>query len=324
MTKFAALAAGTLMLAVALAAAPQASADDYPSRPIRLIVGAPPGGTTDTIARAIAGPMATALKQNVLVENKPGAGGNIAADTVAKSAPDGYTLLVSFSSHTINASLYPHLPYDPAADFTAITKVATVPSLLVGNPKLPAKDLRSLIALAKAQPDKLTIGIGGIGSSLHLAGEKLKLMTGARLLNVPYKGTAPALSDLLGGQIDLMFISLVTGAQQVRAGNLRAYGVTSPQRQPAFPEVPAIAEAVPGFESNAWFGVFGPARLPSDITVKLNAEIVAGLADPEMQKRLKTEGATPIGDSPEDFAAFVREDIKRWAPIVKASGAKPN
>jgi tripartite-type tricarboxylate transporter receptor subunit TctC len=324
MTKFAALAAGTLMLAVAVAAAPQASADDYPSRPIRLIVGAPPGGTTDTIARAIAGPMATALKQNVLVENKPGAGGNIAADTVAKSAPDGYTLLVSFSSHTINASLYPHLPYDPAADFTAITKVATVPSLLVGNPKLPAKDLRSLIALAKAQPDKLTIGIGGIGSSLHLAGEKLKLMTGARLLNVPYKGTAPALSDLLGGQIDLMFISLVTGAQQVRAGNLRAYGVTSPQRQPTFPEVPAIAEAVPGFESNAWFGVFGPARLPSDITVKLNAEIVAGLADPEMQKRLKTEGATPIGDSPEDFAAFVREDIKRWAPIVKASGAKPN
>jgi tripartite-type tricarboxylate transporter receptor subunit TctC len=324
MTKFAALAAGTLMLAVAVAAAPQASADDYPSRPIRLIVGAPPGGTTDTIARAIAGPMATALKQNVLVENKPGAGGNIAADTVAKSAPDGYTLLVSFSSHTINASLYPHLPYDPAADFTAITKVATVPSLLVGNPKLPAKDLRSLIALAKAQPDKLTIGIGGIGSSLHLAGEKLKLMTGARLLNVPYKGTAPALSDLLGGQIDLMFISLVTGARQVRAGNLRAYGVTSPQRQPTFPEVPAIAEAVPGFESNAWFGVFGPARLPSDITVKLNAEIVAGLADPEMQKRLKTEGATPIGDSPEDFAAFVREDIKRWAPIVKASGAKPN
>jgi tripartite-type tricarboxylate transporter receptor subunit TctC len=324
MTKFAALAAGTLMLAVAVAAAPQASADDYPSRPIRLIVGAPPGGTTDTIARAIAGPMATALKQNVLVENKPGAGGNIAADTVAKSAPDGYTLLVSFSSHTINASLYPHLPYDPAADFTAITKVATVPSLLVGNPKLPAKDLRSLIALAKAQPDKLTIGIGGIGSSLHLAGEKLKLMTGARLLNVPYKGTAPALSDLLGGQIDLMFISLVTGAQQVRAGNLRAYGVTSPQRQPTFPEVPAIAEAVPGFESNAWFGVFGPAKLPPDITVQLNAAIVAGLADPEMQKRLKTEGATPIGDSPEDFAAFVREDIKRWAPIVKASGAKPN
>ena len=156
----------------------------------------------------------------------------------------------------------PNLPYDPATDFTAITKVATVPSLLVGNPKLAARDLKSLIELAKAQPDKLTIGIGGIGSSLHLAGEKFKLMTGARLLNVPYKGTAPALTDVLGGQIDLMFISLVTGAEQVRAGKLRAYGVTSAQRQPSFPDVPAIAEAVPGFESSAWFGVFGPAKLP--------------------------------------------------------------
>ena len=299
-------------------------AEDYPSRPIKLLVGAPPGGTTDTIARSIALPMAVALKQTVIVENKPGAGGNIAAETVAKAAPDDYTLLVSFTSHTINASLYPNLPYDPADDFTAITKVATVPSLLVGNPKLPARDLKSLIELAKAQPDKLTIGIGGIGSSLHLAGEQLKLMTGARILNVPYKGTAPALTDLLGGQIDLMFISLVTGAQQVRAGNLRAYGVTSAQRQPSFPDVPAIAEVIPGFESNAWFGVFGPAKLPQAITQKLNSVIVAGLADPEMQKRLKNEGATPVGDTPAEFAAFVRADIKRWAPVVKASGAKPN
>jgi tripartite-type tricarboxylate transporter receptor subunit TctC len=322
MKTFAALAASAL--ALVCAAAPQARAQDYPSRTIRLIVGAPPGGTTDTIARSIAGPMAAALKQSVVVENKAGAGGNIAAEYVAKSPADGYTLLVSFSSHTINASLYPHLPYDPAADFTAITKVATVPSMLVGNPKLPAKDVKSLVALAKEKPGKLTIGIGGIGSSLHLAGEKFKLMTGAQLLNVPYKGTAPALTDLLGGNIDLMFISLVTGTQQVRAGNLRAFGVTSPARQPSLPDVPAIGETVPGFESSAWFGVFGPAKLPPEITKKLNAVIVAGLADPEMQNRLKTEGATPVGDSPEDFAAFVREDIKRWAPIVKASGAKPN
>jgi tripartite-type tricarboxylate transporter receptor subunit TctC len=316
------LLAGALALASALPAS--ARAEDYPSRTIRLIVGAPPGGTTDTIARSIAGPMAAALKQSVVVENKAGVGGNIAADYVAKSPPDGYTLLVSFSSHTINASLYPHLPYDPAADFTAITKVATVPSMLVGNPKLPAKDVKSLIALAKEKPDKLTIGIGGIGSSLHLAGEKFKLMTGAKLLNVPYKGTAPALTDLLGGNIDLMFISLVTGTQQVRAGNLRAFGVTSTKRQPTLPDVPAIAESVPGFESSAWFGVFGPAKLKPEVTRKLNQVIVAGLADQDMQNRLKTEGATPVGDSPEDFAAFVREDIKRWAPIVKASGAKPN
>ncbi|HEX2539386.1 MAG TPA: tripartite tricarboxylate transporter substrate binding protein [Pseudolabrys sp.] len=319
---FAALAAGAL--ALVCATAPQARAEDYPSRTIRLIVGAPPGGTTDTIARSIAVPMAAALKQSVVVENKAGAGGNIAAEYVAKSPADGYTLLVSFSSHTINASLYPHLPYDPAADFTAITKVATVPSMLVGNPKLPAKDVKALIALAKEKPGKLTIGIGGIGSSLHLAGEKFKLATGAQLLNVPYKGTAPALTDLLGGNIDLMFISLVTGTQQVRAGNLHAFGVTSPQRQPSLPDVPAIAESVPGFESSAWFGVFGPAKLPPEVTKKLNQAIVAGLAAPEMQNRLKTEGATPVGDSPEDFAAFVREDIKRWAPIVKASGAKPN
>jgi tripartite-type tricarboxylate transporter receptor subunit TctC len=322
MKRFAALAAGALALVCAVA--PQARAEDYPTRTIRLIVGAPPGGTTDTIARSIAGPMAAALKQSVVVENKAGAGGNIAADYVAKSPADGYTLLVSFSSHTINASLYPHLPYDPAADFTAITKVATVPSMLVGNPKLPAKDVKALIALAKEKPDKLTIGIGGIGSSLHLAGEKFKLMTGARLLNVPYKGTAPALTDLLGGNIDLMFISLVTGTQQVRAGNLHAFGVTSTERQASLPDVPTIAESVPGFESSAWFGVFGPAKLPPVVTKKLNQVIVSGLAAPEMQNRLKTEGATPVGDSPEDFAAFVREDIKRWAPIVKASGAKPN
>jgi len=322
MKRFAALAAGALALVCAVA--PQARAEDYPTRTIRLIVGAPPGGTTDTIARSIAGPMAAALKQSVVVENKAGAGGNIAADYVAKSPADGYTLLVSFSSHTINASLYPHLPYDPAADFTAITKVATVPSMLVGNPKLPAKDVKALIALAKEKPDKLTIGIGGIGSSLHLAGEKFKLMTGARLLNVPYKGTAPALTDLLGGNIDLMFISLVTGTQQVRAGNLHAFGVTSTERQASLPDVPTIAESVPGFESSAWFGVFGPAKLPPEVTKKLNQVIVSGLAAPEMQNRLKTEGATPVGDSPEDFAAFVREDIKRWAPIVKASGAKPN
>jgi len=312
-----------LMLAMLLA--PQAArADDYPARPVKLLVGAPPGGTTDTIARAIAAPMAAALKQSVIVENRPGAGGNLAAETVAKSAPDGYTLLVSFSSHTINASLYPKLPFDPAADFTAITKIATVPSLLVGNPKVPTQDLKALIDLAKAQPDKLTIGIGGIGSSLHLAGEKFKLMTGVRMLNVPYKGTAPALADVLGGQLDVMFISLVTGAEHVRAGTLRAYGVTSVQRLPAFPNVPAIGETVPGFESTAWFGVFGPAKLPPAVTEKLNAVIVGALADPNLRARLQTEGATPVGDTPAAFAAFVREDIARWAPIVKASGATVN
>ena len=301
-----------------------ASAEDFPARPIKILVGAPAGGTTDTMARAIAEPMSATLKQPVLVENRPGAGGNLAAAAVAKSAPDGTTLLVSFSSHTINATLYPSLPYDPVADFTPITMIARVPSLLVGRANLPAKDLKELIALARAQPHKLTIGIGGIGSSLHLAGEKFKLMTGVDLLNVPYKGTAPALTDLLGGQIDLMFISLVTGSEQVRAGKLRAYGVTSDKRQAMFPDLPAIGEVVPGFESTAWFGVFAPAGLPDAITQKLYATIVAALKEPRLREQLKTEGATAVGNTPKEFTAFVREDIERWAPVVKASGAKPN
>jgi len=301
-----------------------ARAEDYPARPIKLVVGAPAGGTTDTIARFISEPMSAALKQPVLVENRPGAGGNLAAAAVAKSAPDGYTLLVSFSSHTINATLYPTLPYDPVADFTPITMVARVPSLLVGRADLPAKDLAALIELAKAKPHKLTIGIGGIGSSLHLAGEKFKLMTGVDLLNVPYKGTAPALSDLLGGQIDLMFISLVTGAEQVRAGKLRAYGVTSVQRQSSFPEVPRIGEVVVGFESSAWFGVFAPANLAGTVTERLNAVIVAALAERKLREQLKNEGATAVGNSAKEFSTFVREDIERWAPLVKSSGATPN
>src|SRR5262249_40251497 len=272
--------------------------EDYPARPLKLLVGAPAGGTTDTIARAISEPMAAALKQPVLVENRPGAGGNLAAAAVAKSAPDGYTLLGSFSSHTINATLYPSLPYDPVADFTPITIIARVPSLLVGRADFRAKDLTALIALAKTQSHKLAIGIGGIGSSLHLAGEKFKLMTGVDLLNVPYKGTAPALTDLLGGQIDLMFISLVTGAEQVRAGKLRAYGVTSDKRQSMFPDLPAIGEVVPGFESTAWFGVFAPAGLPDAITKKLHATIVAALSEPRLREQLKTEGATAVGDTP--------------------------
>ena len=313
-----------LLASLVLAPLPAAAADDYPSRPIKLLVGASPGGTTDTMARAIAPPLASSLGRPVLVENRPGAGGNLAADAVAKAPPDGTTLLVSFTSHMINATLYPKLPFDPVTDFTPISMIATVPSLLVGNPKLPAQDLAALIALAKAKPDTLSIAIGGIGSSLHLAGEQLKMMMDLRILNVPYKGTAPALTDVLGGQVDLMFISLVTGRAQVRAGKLRAYGVTSAQRQPSFPDLPAIGEIVPGFESTAWFGLFGPASLPADITAKLNAAIVAALANPGMREQLKNEGAAPVGNSAAEFAAFVRDDVKRWAPIVRQSGARPD
>ena len=318
------LAATLLGAALMLAGHATAQADNYPSRPIKLLVGASAGGTTDTMARAIAQPLSQSLGQPVLVENRPGAGGNLAAESVARAAPDGYTLLVSFTSHTINATLYPKLPFDPVTDFTPISKIATVPSLLVGNPRLPAQNLNELIALAKAKPDKLSMAVGGIGSSLHLAGDQFKMMADLRILNVPYKGTAPALTDVLGGQVDMMFISLVTGTAQVKAGKLRAFGVTSAQRQPSFPDLPAIGEVVKGFESTAWFGVFGPAKLPPDITGKLNAAIVAALNDPKMREQLEKEGASPAPGSAADFAAFVRDDVRHWAPIVKQSGARPD
>src|SRR5690349_7002779 len=256
------------------------NAADYPTRPIKLLVGASAGGTTDTMARTIAEPLSGLFGKPVLVENRPGAGGNLAAEAVARSAPDGYTLLVSFTSHTINATLYPKLPFDPVADFTPIAMISTVPSLLVGNPKIAAQNLKELIALAKAKPGALTMAIGGIGSSLHLAGDRFKMMADVDIVNVPYKGTAPAMTDVLGGQVDLMFISLVTGTAQVRAGNLRAFGVTSAARQSSFPELPAIGEIVLGFESEAWFGVFGPAKLPDEIVGKLNAAVVDALKDP--------------------------------------------
>lgn len=310
---------GALLACLPLAA----HAETYPSKPIKLIVGASPGGTTDTMARIIATPLSNSLGKPVLVENRPGAGGNLAADAVAKSPPDGHTLLVSFTSHTINATLYPKLPFDPVADFTAIGMISTVPSMLVGNPKVAAKDLKELIALAKASPDKLTMGIGGIGSSLHLAGDQFKMMADVRILNVPYKGTAPALTDVLGGQVDLMFISLVTGSVQVRAGKLRAFGVTSAKRQASFPDVPAIGEVVPGFESEAWFGLFGPAKLPADVTKKLNDALVAAVNEPSMRAHLSREGATPASMGASQFADFVRADIQKWAPIVRRSGATP-
>jgi tripartite-type tricarboxylate transporter receptor subunit TctC len=312
-----------LLLCAASVFAGGAAGQGFPSKPIRMLVGAPAGGTTDTLARSVANEMTRTLGQSVVVENRAGAGGNIAAEAVAKSPADGHTLLVSFTSHTINASLYPKLPFDPLADFTPISMIATVPSMLVGNTAVPAADLKALLALAKAKPGKLNFAIGALGSSLHMASDLLKMQAGVFIVNIPYRGTAPALTDVLAGQVDLMFISTVTGMQQVKAGKLRAYGVTSARRLPAFPDIPAISEVVKGFESNAWFGVFGPAGLPADITRVLNDAVVKAVNSPELKKRLEAEGALPVGNSPAEFAAFVREDLKRWGPVVKYSGAKP-
>jgi tripartite-type tricarboxylate transporter receptor subunit TctC len=291
--------------------------------PVRILVGAPAGGTTDTMARTLAQELGRALARTVIVENRPGAGGNIAAESVAKAAPDGNTLLMSFTSHAINASLYPTLPFDPERDFTPLTMVSTSPALLVAHPSLPANNLRELIALAKARPGKLNFAIGSLGSSVHLAGEAFKMMSGTYIVNIPYKGTAPAIQDVLAGQVEMMFANVGNAQAHLKAGKLKALGVTSPKRLAAFPDVPAISEVLPGYESSAWFGLFGPARMPPELVKRVSDAARQAVAAPEVKRRIEFEGATPVGNAPEEFARFVREEIVRWSKVVKYSGAKP-
>jgi tripartite-type tricarboxylate transporter receptor subunit TctC len=311
-----------LLLAAALCAIGGANAQGN-APAIRILVGAPAGGTTDTMARALATELGRALARAVVVENRPGAGGNIAAEMVAKAAPDGNTLLMSFTSHAINASLYPSLPFDPEKDFTPLTMVSTTPALLVAHPSLPANDLRELIALAKAKPGKLNFAIGALGSSVHLAGEAFKMMSGTYIVNIPYKGTAPAIQDVLAGQVEMMFANVGNAQAHVRAGKLKVLGVTSPKRLPQYPDVPAIAEVLPGYQSSAWFGLFGPARMAPELVKRMSDAARQAVASPEVKKRIEFEGATPVGNAPEEFARFVNEEIVRWAKVVKHSGAKP-
>ena len=291
--------------------------------PMRILVGAPAGGSTDTLARTLAQELGRLLGKVVVVENRPGAGGNIAAEAVARAAPDGNTLLMSFTSHAINASLYPHLAFDPVKDFTALTCVATSPSLLVAHPSVPAKDVRELIALAKANPGKLNFAIGALGSSLHLAGDLFKMQSGTYIVNIAYRGTAPPIQDVIAGQIELMFAAVGNAQAHVRAGKLKALGVTSARRLEAFPDVPAIAEALPGYESSAWFGLFGPARMPAEVAKRIGDAARQAVATPEVRRRLASEGAIPVGNSQEEFSRFVQAEIVRWARVVKFSGAKP-
>jgi len=309
-----------LILSSAALMAVQAHAQ---ASPTRILVGAPAGGSTDTLARALATELGRLLGKVVIVENRPGAGGNLAADAVAKAAPDGNTLLMSFTSHAINASLYPALPFDPIKDFTPLTCVATSPSLLVAHPALPVKDVRELIALARAKPGQLNFAIGAMGSSLHLAGDLFKMQSGVFIVNIPYRGTAPAIQDVIAGQVELMFAAVGNAQAHVRAGKLRALGVTSAQRLPAFKDVPAIAEVLPGYESSAWFGLFGPARLTPELTRRISDAARQAIATPEVRRRLEMEGAVPVGNSPEEFSKFVHNEIQRWAKVVKFSGARP-
>ena len=309
------LVAGSLSALGALAQGTQ--------QPVRILVGAPPGGTTDTMARALAAELGRALGRTVVVENRPGAGGNIAADQVAKAAPDGNTLLMSFTSHAINASLYPSLPFDPVKDFTPLTMVSTTPALLVAHPSVPANNLKELIALLKSRPGQLNFAIGALGSSVHLAGEAFKMMSGTFVVNIPYKGTAPAIQDVIAGQVQLMFANIGNAQAHVRAGKLKVLAVTSPRRLPAFPDAPAIGEVLPGYQSSAWFGLFGPAKMPPDLVKRMSDAARQAVATPDVKRRIESEGATPVGNAPEDFRRFVHEEITRWSKVVKYSGAKP-
>ncbi len=294
-----------------------------PNIPLRILVGVTPGGSTDTIARSLAPQLAKLLGRTVIIENRPGAGGNLAADIVAKSAPDGNTLLLSFTSHAINATLYPNLPFDPLHSFTPLTCIATSPSLLVAHPSLPVRDVQGLIALAKARPGKLNFALGGVGSSLHMAGDAFKQQAGVFIVNIPYKGTAPAVADVLAGQVELMFAAVGNVQQHIKAGKLKLLGVTSPKRLAAYPDAPAIAEALPGYESSAWFGLFAPANLPSALAQALSNVARAAVAMPEMQQRLALEGMQAVGNSPQEFGRFVQAEITRWGKVVRYSGAKP-
>jgi tripartite-type tricarboxylate transporter receptor subunit TctC len=290
---------------------------------IRLWVGTTPGGSTDTIARELAPELGGRLSRTVIVENKPGAGGNLAADTVAKAPPDGQNLLVSFTSHTINATLYPKLPYDPVRDFTPLTQLVSSSSLLVAHPSLPVADASELIAYARAHPGQLSFAIGGIGSSVHLAGEAFKLQAKLFIVNIPYRGTAPAVADVVAGHVPLMFAPVVNTRAFIQAGKLKALGVTSPSRLPQFPDVAALSEVLPGFESRAWFGLFGPARMAPDRVQRISDAARSAMRSDAIRKRLEQDAAQVVASSPEDFARFVQADIARWAPLIRRSGATP-
>jgi len=314
--------------AAALAARSLRAQGAWPSRTVRVVVPFAPGGTTDILARALAPELAKAFGQGVIVDNRAGAGGNLGADLVAKSPPDGYTLVMgTVGTQAINPSLYPKMPYDAAKDFAPVTLVAGVPNVLVMNPaKAKAagiSDVRSLIAYARANPGKLNMASSGNGTSIHLAGELFKSMTGTYMVHFPYKGSGPALLDLVGGTMDLMFDNLPSALPHVKAGKLVALAVTSSARSAALPAVPTVAEAgVKGFEATSWFGLLAPAGTPADIVQRIQQESAKALASPALRERLLSQGAIPGGMPPAEFGRFIATETKKWAAVVKSSGAK--
>ena len=315
------LAATFALLWIASAAAQQQA---YPTKPIRFIVTFPPGGSSDLIARAMAPVLSERLRQPVVVENRPGAGGNIGIEAVAKSAPDGYTMgLGAAGALAANVSLYPKMPYDPLKDLAPVSNVAFVPFFIIANPSVQANTLEDLIALARAKPGELLWGYGGNGTAMHLSGELFKLMAKVQMVNVPYKGSGPAAVDTVSGQLPLAVVDVASALAQVKAGRLKAMAVTSAKRISAAPEVPTVAEAgLPGYDATGWFGVVMPAGTPANVVGRMNAELVAALKRLEIRDRVLAAGAEPSPSTPEEFGALIRAEIDKWAEVVKLSGAR--
>ena len=314
----------SLIALLGICAMPQATAQTYPSRPIRLVVPFPAGGPADAVARLVAPHLAEAWGQQTVIDNRGGASGIIATEIVARAAPDGYTLISTSSSFTINASLYPKLPYNSAEDFTAIAPLAYGPGMLVVHPSVPTRNLPELIALAKAQPRALSYASSGAGSPGHLTFELIKRLSGIDIAHIPYKGMAPGLVDLLAGQVQAAIPTISAALPHVRSGRLRALAVTSAQRWRTVPDLPTVAEsALPGFESVLWYGILGPARLPAAIVAKINTEATGIMQRADVRERLDAAGMEPMKMQPREFAAYIKSEIDKWSKVVKESGAKP-
>lgn len=317
------LTAGFLLAVASWPGAALAQTTGYPVKPIRLIIPYPPGGGTDTIARPLAQRLTDNLGQQVIVDNRGGAGGSIGMEFVARSAPDGYTLVVGLTAQlAVNPSLYSKLPYDPVKDFSPITLLGEQPYLLLVHPSVPAKSVREFIALARAHPGQLAYASSGNGSGAHLAAEMLKTMTHINLVHIPYKGAGLALPDLIAGQVQFSFITHTTSGPLVQSGRLRALGVTTAKRSPALPDLPAIAETVPGYDSAVWYGVLAPAGTPRQIVARLNREILRVMGASDFRQRFTMAAVTPIGGTPEQLGEHIRSEIARWAKLVRESGAR--
>lgn len=306
---------GAWLLLVAVPAAAQT----YPAKPVRIIVPSPPAGGTDIVGRVLADHFSKTLGQQFFVENKPGAGNLIGIEAAARSAADGYTLLMTASTLVLNSVLYKKVPYDPIKDFAPITIAATAPNILVVNVNVPAKTTAELIALAKQKPGALSYGTPGIGTSPHLCMELLKYMAGVDITHVPYRGTAAAVTDVISGQIQLAFATALTAKPQVDAGRVRAIAVSGPRRVEALPNVPPVAEAVPGYEAMQWYGLLAPAGVPNTVVQKLNSEALVALRSQEMKDRLAADGAEPLGSTPAEFAAFIRRELDKWTKVAEAA-----